>query len=90
LTFGCDASPHHDGYEDAIKLVKIAVGAESCIVGYVPRAYLKKAQVVWSLNREVQVIELNEHSANTTNVAMAKRNMGMASVIALHMIPHTG
>jgi hypothetical protein len=37
--------------ENAIKLVKIADGMESCIVGYVPRAYVKNAQVKNTLKR---------------------------------------
>jgi hypothetical protein len=79
-----------DVVEDAIKLVKIADGAETCIVAYVPRAYMKNAQVIMALNREVQVLELYDHSANSTKKAMLKRNMGMASVISLHQIPHDG
>jgi hypothetical protein len=79
-----------DEVEDAIKLVKIADGTETCIVGYVPRAYMKNKQVLNALNKEVQVLELYDHSANTTKKANSKRNLGMASVIALNQIPHNG
>jgi hypothetical protein len=40
-----------DEVEDAIKLVKIADVTETCIVGYVPRAYMKNKQVLNALNK---------------------------------------
>jgi hypothetical protein len=46
-----------DVVEDAIKLVKIADSAERCIVGNGPRAYLKNAQVMNALIRQLQVLE---------------------------------
>jgi hypothetical protein len=73
--------------EDAIALVKLVDGTEACTVGFVPRAMLKNKLVLRNVEKEVQVMEIYEHSENSTKRRMATRNHGMASVCPLNMIP---
>jgi hypothetical protein len=44
-----------DTVEDALKVVKIADGTESCVVGFIPKAYLKNKEVQKLVNQMIQV-----------------------------------
>jgi hypothetical protein len=73
--------------EEAIKLVKIDGGAETCTVAFVPRAYAQLLTVKERINKFVQVVEIYKVSDNTHKRRMDKQNRGMASVSFLDDIP---
>ena len=52
--------------EEAIKLVKIDHGSETCTVAFVPRAYTKLPMVMERINKFVQVVELYSGSCYCT------------------------
>jgi hypothetical protein len=79
-----------DKVEEALKVVKIEDGTECCVVGFVPKAYLKHKEVLKAVNQMVQVIELYEDSTNTAKRRASKRNQGMASVLPLSQVPFNG
>jgi hypothetical protein len=73
--------------EDALKIVKIADGTDTCTVGFVPRAFKGSRVVQDAINGFVQVLEIYADSTNTTKRRLAHKNHGMASVMALNYIP---
>jgi hypothetical protein len=76
------------GVEEAIKLVKIADGSETCTVGFVPRAYSHNPKIVNNISKFVQVIEIySQNSLNTYKRRLAHQNKGMASASFLDDIP---
>jgi hypothetical protein len=79
-----------DAVQDALKVVKIADGTESCVVGFVPKAYMKNKEVQKSINQMIQVLELYDESDNTAKQRSSKRNQGMASVMPLSQVPFDG
>jgi len=72
--------------EDAIKVVRIRDGAESCVVGFLPRNIVKVFKEKF-VGQFAQVIELYDDSENTTMRRKSHRNKGMASFRLLQDIP---
>jgi hypothetical protein len=77
----------HGNEEEAVKLVKLADGADSCTVGFVPRVFAKSPKVKANLKKFVQVVELYSDSPNSHKRRLSHQNHGMASVVFLDSIP---
>jgi hypothetical protein len=77
----------HSQPEEAVKLVKIADGTNTCTVGFVPRVFSKMPHVEQHINKFVQVVELYTNSGNTYKNQLSTKNSGMASVVCLDDIP---
>lgn len=73
--------------EEAVKLVKIADGTDTCTVGYVPRVSSNLPKVMRNINKFAQVVEIYRDSENTHKRRLANQNHGMASVVLLDTIP---
>lgn len=83
----CVVEVKKDQVEEAVKLVKIADGAESCTVAFVPRVFANDPKVIRNIGKYVQVIELYQDSDNTHKRRLSGQNYGMASVVFLDDIP---
>jgi hypothetical protein len=73
--------------EEAIKLVKVADGTESCTVAFVPRLFASLPKTLDRVGKFCQVVELYDTSDNTHKRRLSKQNYGMASVVYLEDIP---
>jgi hypothetical protein len=73
--------------EEAVKLVKIVGGSDTCTVAFVPRVFADAKNVQDHLNKFVQVLEIYKESENTHKRYMSHQNCGMASVVFLDDIP---
>ena len=64
--------------EEAVKVVRIRDGTESCTVGFLPRnvATTRKDEFI---GKFAQIIELYDHSDNESMVRKSMQNKGMAS-----------
>lgn len=67
-----------DKTEDAIKVVRVRDGTESCMIGFLPRNIVKSGKDKF-VGKFAQIIELYEHSENTTMRRKSNRNKGVAS-----------
>lgn len=72
----------------AIKFVKIADGAKTCTVGFVPWVQAKLPSVNQHINKFVQVLELYQESSSTHKRWILHQNYGMCTVIILDDIPN--
>ena len=73
--------------EEAIKLVKIADGSDTCTVAFVPWAFSSNPKVKNRVNKFVQVVEIYKNSDSTHKRRLANQNHGMASVVFMDEIP---
>ena len=73
--------------EEAVKLVKIQDGCDSCTVAFVPHVFTTLPKVTRNINKFVQVIKIYKDSENTHKHHLSNQNHGMASVIFLDAIP---
>ena len=64
--------------EEAINIVKIASGVETCTVGFVPRVMAKMERTQLQVAKFAQVVELYKDSLNTHKRRMSHQNCGMA------------
>ena len=64
--------------EEAIKVVRVRDGTESCTIGFLPRNIVKSGKDRF-VGKFAQIIELYEHSDNTTMRRKSNRNKGVAS-----------
>jgi hypothetical protein len=72
--------------EDAIKLVKIVEGNETCTVGFIPRAFAKQPRISLRVADFCMVLEVYDHS-NKYKQLLSKKNNGVASCMFLHDVP---
>jgi hypothetical protein len=72
--------------EEAIKLVKLSGGSETCTVGFLQRMYYHLPKVQQNINRNVQVVKLYKEGS-TYEQQKDKVNRGMATCIFLNDIP---
>jgi hypothetical protein len=75
--------------EEAIAMVLIRGGAETCRVAYVPSALINLPIVRRNVNKHAQVVELFKDSINSAKRRKSYHNMGVAGVIFLDEIPKT-
>lgn len=73
--------------EEAIKLVKIINGTDTCTVGFIPREELKNTKIQASINKFCQVVELYDESESGYKRKLSHRNYGMATAVFLEDIP---
>jgi hypothetical protein len=73
--------------EDAIKLVKIEDGIETCTVGFVPRSFSKMRKLRDSVGKCCMVLELCSTSENHYKQKLSKKHYGMASCIFVDDVP---
>ena len=64
--------------EEAIKVVRVRDGTESCTIGFLPRNIVKSRKEKF-VGQFAQIIELYEFSENETMRRKSHRNKGMAS-----------
>ena len=74
--------------EEAIVLVRVQEGCDTCHVAFVPRVFAKDPKVISNINKLVQVVEIYKFSENSYKRRLSKQNQGMASVIFLDGLPH--
>lgn len=72
--------------EDAIKLVKISDGVETCTVGFVPKVWIPLAKVQRNIGCFAIVKELYADSTSSFKREKSHRNCGMASVYFLNEV----
>jgi hypothetical protein len=75
-----------DEMEEAIKLVKLSGGIETCTVAFLPRIYYNLPKVQRNINTSVQVIKLYKEGSSYEK-EKNKINGGMATCIFLNDIP---
>ena len=68
--------------EEGIKVVRIRDGTESCCIGFLPRNLVKSSKANY-VGQFAQIVELYEHSDNTTMRRKSNRNLGVASFCLL-------
>jgi hypothetical protein len=73
--------------EPAVKLVKIIDGVDCCVVGFIPRLQMSLAKVEGNINKFCMVKELYSTSDNSYKRGLSCKNMGMAGVVLLDLIP---
>jgi hypothetical protein len=73
--------------EDAIKIVRIEDGIESCTVGFISRVQMQAPKVVQSVNKFCVVAEFYDISPNRYIRGVAQRNYGMAGLNLVDSIP---
>jgi hypothetical protein len=73
--------------EDAIKLVKIEDGIETCTVGFVPRSFAKMKKLRDRIGKCCMVLELYSTSDNHYKQKLSEKNFGMASCIFIDDVP---
>ena len=80
---------NHDGAdsEEAIAMVLIRGGAETCRVGFVPRALSFLPIVRRNIDKHAQVVELFKESTNSAKRRKSFHNCGVAGVVFLDEIP---
>jgi hypothetical protein len=72
--------------ENAIKLVKLSGGNESCTVAFLPRIYYNLPKVQRNINKTVQVFKLYKEGSSYEK-EKNKINGGMATCVFLNDIP---
>lgn len=72
--------------EEAIQVVRIRDGSESCVVGFLPRNLVRSSRMKY-IDQFAQIIELYECSENSVKRRKSQRNKGMASFRLLQDIP---
>ena len=72
--------------EDAIKLVKIVDGTESCTVAFIPRAFARLERISTKIGSFCVVLELYDNS-NKYKQLLSKKNYGVASCLFLDDVP---
>jgi hypothetical protein len=73
--------------EEAIKVVRIEDGVETCTVGFIPRVQMNVPKVVRSVNKLCFVSEFYDISPNRYIRSVAQRNYGMAGLNLVDSIP---
>lgn len=73
--------------EDAIKLVKIADGSDTCTVGFLSRDLIRKPSVLAKLDKFCMVTELYRHSKTPEKMDLDRRCKGAAGCVFLDDIP---
>jgi hypothetical protein len=73
--------------EQAVKLVKVTDGADSCTVAYIPREELRNPKIEASINNFCQVLELYHNSDSGYKRKLSHKNLGMATAVFLNEIP---
>jgi hypothetical protein len=73
--------------EEAVKLVKIDNGMETCTVAFIPRVLARLPKVQMQIGKTVQVVELYKDSGNSQKRLMSHQNKGMASAVFVDLIP---
>ena len=71
--------------EEAIKVVRMRDGTESCMIGFLPRNIIKSAKEKF-VGQFAQIIELYEYSDNEVMRRKSHRNKGVASFRLLNDI----
>jgi len=66
--------------------MRITDGAETCIVGYLPRNVVARGHLRFD-DKYAQILELYKESSNTMKRQKSHRNMEMASYQLLDLIP---
>jgi hypothetical protein len=69
----------HADPEDAIKLVKIVHGTETCTVGFVPRSFARLKKMKDRIGDFCVVVQLYDKSDNIYERRLLEKNYGMAS-----------
>ena len=69
--------------EEALKVVKVVEGVDSCTVGFIPRVLMSLPAVNKHVNKFVQVSELYKDSSNGYKRDKSYKNCGMARVSTL-------
>lgn len=72
--------------EDAVKLVKICDGVETCTVAFVPKVWINLKKVKRNIGHFAVVKELYHESTSSFKREKSKRNCGMASVYFLNEV----
>lgn len=72
--------------EEAIKLVKLSWGSETCTVGFLPRIYYNLPKVQQNINKNVQVVKLYKEG-NSYEKQKDRVNAGMATCVFINDIP---
>jgi FtsP/CotA-like multicopper oxidase with cupredoxin domain len=72
--------------EDAIKLVKITDGTETCTVGYVPRSFARLERIKGRVGEVCVVLEVYDTS-NKYKKLHSKKNFGVASCMFINDVP---
>lgn len=73
--------------EEAIKLVKIVDGTETCTVGFVPRSFARLDRIKRKVGQMCQVLEIYDASENKYKRQLSTKNYGVASCIFLDDVP---
>jgi hypothetical protein len=73
--------------EPAVKLVKVFDGVDGCTVAFVPRIQMSLQKVIQNINKFCVVKELYQDSTNSYKRELSHRNLGMAGVVLLDLIP---
>jgi hypothetical protein len=73
--------------EEAIKLVKIADGTDTCTVAFMKKDLIRKPSVRSKLDKFVMVTELYKDSETPEKLALDKTNRGVAGCVFLDNIP---
>jgi hypothetical protein len=76
--------------EEALELVKIDGGQETCTVAFTSRALVKDLNVMKHVGKFVQVIDLYKDSENQYKRQLSHRNYGMALVQLLKDVDQEG
>lgn len=76
----------NDKNEDAVKLVKISDGMETCTVGFVPKVWVPLKKVQRNIGQFAIVKELYSESSSAFKREKSKQNCGMASVYFLNEV----
>lgn len=77
----------NDDAEEAIKLVKIDGGSETCTVGFIPRAFGRLERIKRMVGQFCTVVEVYQESENVFKNRLAEKNYGMASCMFLDDVP---
>jgi hypothetical protein len=73
--------------EDAISVVKIEDGVESCTIGFIARTKMTLPIVVGSVNKLCIISDIYDTSDNKYLRGVSKRNVGMAGLNLVDNIP---
>jgi hypothetical protein len=73
--------------EDAIKIVRIEDGVESCTIGFIARTQMTVPLVIRSINKLCVISEIYDTSDDTYLRGVSKKNVGMAGMNLVDNIP---
>lgn len=73
---------HH---EEAVKVVKVVDGCDTCTVGFIPRVQAKLPHVVNNLDKFAMVKELYYNSESNYKLEKSKKNVGMGGLVLLEL-----